>query len=176
VDETVFCHVSSTFDAQDEEEQSSSKASKATQKRARKKAAAKQAAGAAVAAMAAADPPPPPSAAAAAAAAAAESTAIGISHCQPHNGTPRDAQTEATQPSIAATAADMQRLGFESPSAAAATSKPPTDPPGQQSADDWMVCPLTKVSERSVKLYVKHACVCSAQQDSAQQDHIVTDM
>ena len=130
----------------------SSKASKAAQKRARKKAAAKQAAGAAVAAAGA---PPPP---AAAAAATAAPVSAGGSHPQPHSGALGDAQTAAHEPSISKTAADMQQLDLDDASARTAASSPPAAPSGQ-SADDWMICPLTQVGGDSGQAYEKLAFV-----------------
>ena len=113
---------------QDEEEQTSSKVSKAAQKRARKKAAAKQAAGAAVAA-------------------ATESA----SQQQPDH---MSAKTElgTAEPNASLPTADLQhpRLNTAGAVAISATNVPG----GQQSADDdWMLCPLSGVSQACVACY-----------------------
>jgi hypothetical protein len=134
---------SSLYDMQDEEEKTSSKASKAAQKRARKKAAAKpkQAADAAVVAAAAPQP---------LTAAPAAPLSAGVSQRQPHSGALGNAQNQASDPSISGTAAAMQQLDLDT-SERMADSSPSAAPSGQQAADDWMICPLTKVGGRPLK-------------------------
>jgi U-box domain len=154
---------------QDEEEKSSSKASKAAQKRARKKAAAKQAAGDEVA-------PPPP-----AAAATAAPISAGVSQQQPRSGALGDAQNRTPERSISGTAADVQQLDLDAASERTVASSPPAAPSGQQSADDWMICPLPKVSGNSNWSSIREARFCGvSQQDhvvsDAQQDHVVSAM
>ena len=163
-----FRHISSAFGIQEEEEKSSSKASKAAQKRARKKAAANQAAGRAEAVVAEPPPPPPPAPAAPAAAAAA-AAATGISQRQPHEGASCDPQTKGTEPSTSETAAAMQQLDLDAPEHRAASS-PPAAPSGQQAADDWMVCPLTKVGGPAGQPHEKLAYVGFRTEDDVVSD------
>ena len=118
------------FDMQDEEEKSCSKASKAAQKRARKKAAAKQAAGAAVAAP----------------------TATASQRQPQHLSAETQYCTAELDTSLASTdLQQMQQMHIDTASAVA-TSIATAAASGQQSADDddWMLCPLSGVSQASV--------------------------
>ena len=108
-----------------EEEESSKEPSKAAQKRVKKKAAAKQAAAAAAATPAA--------------------SATDISKQQPHqNSTPADTQGHATEAATTAAINDLQQLSLDAPGAGAVSSATAAAA-GQQSLDDWMMCPLSEV-------------------------------
>jgi hypothetical protein len=116
-------------------------------------------------AAAAAAPPPPP------AAATAAPLSAGVSQQQPHSGALGDAQNRNPERSISGTAAAMQQLDLDAASARTAASSPTTEPPGQQSADDWMMCPLTKVGG-SFWSSIREARFCGV----LQQDHVVSDV
>jgi hypothetical protein len=117
---------------QDEEEKTSSKASKAAQKRARKKAAAKQAAGAAMAA-----------------------STESASQQQPQHLS-AGAQPCTAEPETSLASADLQQLQqmHVDTAGAVAVSTATAAAGGQLSADDdWMLCPLSGVSQACVACY-----------------------
>ena len=115
---------------QDEEEQTSSKASKAAQKRARKKAAAKQAAGAAVAA-----------------------STESASQQQPQH---LSAETEVctAEPDTSITMADSKHPRVDMAGAVAQSSSAAAPGVQQSADDDWMLCPLSGVSQACVACYL----------------------
>ena len=91
-------------------------------------------------------------------AAPAADPAAGVSQQQPHSGALGDAQNRTPERSISGTAAAMQQLDLDASKRTAASS-PPAAPSGQQSTDDWMMCPLTKVGGNSGQAYEKLAFV-----------------
>ena len=103
-------------------------------------------------------------------AAPAADPAAGVSQQQPHSGALGDAQNRTPEPSISGTAAAMQQLDLDTSERTAASS-PPAAPSRQQSADDWMICPLTKVGEDSGQAYEKLACVSLCTAGSCRERH-----
>ena len=87
-----------------------------------------------------------PAGAAAAAAATATSAPDTSQPQTPQALLTAASQTRTVERSSSAVVADMQQLTLDAPASVAASSVTAA-PAGQRAADDWMLCPLSKVGQ-----------------------------